>query len=317
MALKLNTSVPTDRSDLFHVDPADITFSLNSRGESAEPTDDEVKALAVSIYQEGQKVPCTAHRDGDKKVIVDGGRCRVAAVNLIRKGFDFKDGDGFEVTAHAPDLKVALLIDEKVRTDEDAFRASVLENLRAGVTDLQESEAHTILRERWSYTDKQIQNLYGYTNNNRVARLKALAEAPAAVKALVKKGTSLDTALTISKIEDPEARKAQIEKAKEGKVTTREVLDAIGKQEEEKEAKAPKATEGDETPEPKAAAVPGTIRARNASHFIKLLDEEADKFSFDANVVLRAVGEWLAGRAKTSRGLHNALAKVGLAPVNA
>lgn len=214
------------RQDTFKVVPSDIKRGINSRNPdgNSEAADyaETVKARAIDIAINGQLQPCEARREDDNSLTLTFGFTRADAVELLRKGFDAVDPrTGRSVTFHNPE---ALLWIKVVDVDEKtAFLRGVRENKeRKEVTDYQEAKQHQFLREHFGLTDADIAREYGYNNQNRVANLRSVLNAPATIVERVKNGT-LAVSVVVNELKgvDPEKAEAvlkDIETSPDGKI---------------------------------------------------------------------------------------------------
>lgn len=223
------------------IDPTWVKLGYNSRihaevDEKAGDVDG-----AVDIFKAGQQQPCIVRQLPDDTLELVAGFGRLRKVTMIRNGFQ-KDG----VTYHDPDRLLLVSVDPNIKTDKDAFIASVRENVRNNPSPLNVAEAQKVLRDDFGMSETEIAELYGYNNTNAVGRFKKLLAAPKELQELVHTG-ELATDTVLKLLELPKAKRdALLEKAKaEGrKLTAGEVAEAINAHREELEAK--KATGGGE-----------------------------------------------------------------------
>lgn len=257
-APKLDKVYAADKTqEFFWVDPTFIDLGYNSRihAEANEKQDDV--ARAVDIYNGGQLVPCVVRRkdDGKLELVAGFGRCR--SVTLIRNGFKAD-----EVHYHDADRKLLVRIDDSLKTDADAFAASIRENVRKEVSPINVAAQQDVLRKDYGWTDTAIAELYGYSNTNAISRNKKLLTAPKEVQELVHKGDlSVDATVNLLKLpkEDQDSLLAG-----EGKVTAAKVNEVLAARIEKKEA----AGEG----KADATEKPTGVRPRNTAALVKTLD---------------------------------------------
>lgn len=172
--------------------PAEITEGRNSRVVAEANYLDTVQARALDIAVHGQITPVEAYRteglDGLYHYTLISGFTRKAAVELIRAGFTAVHPiTGVEQLFHNPDLKLRVSVVD-IKPDQ-AFIRGIIENVaRKNTTDLQEAEAQDVLRQEYGWTDAAISRLYGYTNQNRVAKLRQLLKLDSKTQTLVHEG---------------------------------------------------------------------------------------------------------------------------------
>lgn len=257
-APKLDKVYSADKtSEFFWVDPTFLDLGYNSRihAEANEKQDDISRA--VDIHNAGQLVPCVVRRkdDGKLELIAGFGRCR--SVTLIRNGFKAD-----EVQYHDADRKLLVRIDDNIKTDAEAFIASIRENVRKEVSPINVAAQQEVLRKDYGLSDTAIAEVYGYNNTNAISRNKKLLTAPKEVQELVHKGDlSVDATVNLLKLpkEDQDALLAG-----GGKVTAAKVNEVIAARIEKKEAA------GEDTTGAKKEAT--GVRPRNTAALVKTLD---------------------------------------------
>jgi ParB-like chromosome segregation protein Spo0J len=290
---KLSTAHETTKQETLRLHPDDVVPGRNSRIVEGPDDDARVKKLAISIFENGQKQPVLCHKNPEGKVVLDGGFGRLAAINLLRTGFEYVDDNGFPTAAHVPDATVWVSIDSKTVTDEQAFVQSILENLHEPLAPLQEAKGNEVLRDEFKYSDTAIARLRGYNNTNRVAELWKLLAAPKDVLKAVKDGTITSVAAAVALSELPEdARKETISGAK---------ADAKGK-------KRVTATDVREKAEEKGIATKATQKPRNVAALEKFIDESLEgEAGYDkAEALFRGVVKWMRGKGG-DKALTNAI----------
>ena len=259
---KLDKVYAADKtSEFFWVDPTFLDLGYNSRihAEVNEKQDDI--ARAVDIYNGGQLVPCVVRKkeDGKLELIAGFGRCR--SVTLIRNGFRAE-----EVQYHDADRKLLVRIDDSIKTDVDAFVASIRENVRKEVSPINVASQQEVLRKDYGLSDTAISEIYGYNNTNAISRNKKLLTAPQEVQKLVHKGElSVDACVNLLKL--PKDKQDEL-LTSGGKVTAAKVNEVIAAEIEKKE----EAAEGPKGDKADAKEKDVSVRPRNTAAVVKTLD---------------------------------------------
>jgi len=104
--------------------------------------EEEIRRLEDSIKRSGQLNPIKVRRKGDRYQIIAGRERAVAVRNLA-------------------DRTVLADVYENI-TDEEAFEISILDNLRASLSDLEVANQVRLLRSRLGYSVKDISGIYGW-----------------------------------------------------------------------------------------------------------------------------------------------------------
>lgn len=224
MAAKFTTTSGEkfSRQDTFRVNPDDVLTGEDSRILPAPDQDDLDRRRAVSLLTEGQLQPIPVRKDDEGRLVTIAGNTRHRAAKLIRSGFTY----GEIARPPVPDFQLWVAV-QKMTADE-AFDAGVAENHeRNDATDLQEALAQNVYRTKRGLNDTEIAQKYGYTNTNRVAKLKKLLARPELIKQAVHAGKlSLEAAIDTEKLTE-EKLSAFVEKIEAGeKVNGAEVRNA-------------------------------------------------------------------------------------------
>lgn len=297
--------------------PGEYTLGIQTRQSPLDPA--EVRSLAVSISEFGQKVPVymteTTDDAGNPTLpALDAGFNREAAVRLIREGFEYTDEMGFPRTPQDANRLLLCYITPPA-SDYQREVAGVIENRHLPVTDVQEARMHERFRVKYNKKNPDIMEIYGYTNDNRIRALQNLLECDTAVIEAVDAGRlSVQAALTTAGAK-PAVVKQVLAAAAEGKVTAREVADirAEGRSEgdPEPEVTTPtRASKARKAAEAATATDTTIIVPRNASALKKFIAEnvlsEEDKDSFPESVqaLAEAILTYLRGE-KGDRALLN------------
>jgi len=273
-APKLDKSLAAEQQkDVFLVDPTFLKLGRNSRINAEAGAATDTVARAWDIYHNGQQQACVVRRLESGELELIAGRGRFDSVDLIRGGFEY-GGELFQDAGR----KLLVRVDESIKTDEQAFAASIRENVRKEVSPINIASAQAVLRDDFKWTDTQIGELYGYNNTNAIGRFKKLLSAPATVQGLVHTGElSVDAALKLVTL--PKGEQAKLLESGE-KLTGPKIVEAIAAHAEAKESKAepkgePKGNdpgESDDKADPKVT--------RNVAAFKKWVAEYIDR-SFD------------------------------------
>jgi ParB-like chromosome segregation protein Spo0J len=193
--------------ETIEVEPSIVKEGRNARVVAEANYLDTVTARAIDIALNGQINAVEAYRvDGHLTLI--SGFTRKAAVELIRTGFEAVHPiTGEKVLFHRPEQTLRVSVVDI--TPEQAFLRGISENIaRKDTTDLQEAEAQAILRDEYGWTDARISRYYGYTNQNRVAKLRQLLTLDVKTQNLVHEGKlALHVALEAAEV-SPEERAA-------------------------------------------------------------------------------------------------------------
>lgn len=264
----------TQATDAFWVDPTHLDLGHNSRIHAEADEKQSDLNGAVDIFESGQQQACVVRRKEDGKLELVAGFGRLRRVNLIRGGFEI-GGKRF----HDADRKLLVRVDESIKTDEDAFAASVRENVRKEVSPVNIAAQQEVLRKDFKWTDKKIAVLYGYNNSNAIKRNKDLLAAPKEVQELVHKGElAVDPALKLLKLPKTE-QKALLESGE--KLTGPKVTEALIRHADKVADAKPDGGKGETGGGKKDDADKTPTVSRNAAALKKYLTESVLNRSFD------------------------------------
>lgn len=198
----------------------------------------EVKQRAVEIYDNGQTQPVRTYSGRGSKPIVYIGFTRVAAVQLIREGFQVptgevetvpgeKEGETVERpvfrTIHDAEFPLAFVVDDI--TEKEADIRGLADNYQSNKpNDLDLARSGKALQEKYGLNDTQVTQLLGISDPFKFGRVKKLLRAPGFVQDAIQAGT-LATAAALTALDaEGEGRTAAMalikEKAGEGKAPT-------------------------------------------------------------------------------------------------
>jgi ParB-like chromosome segregation protein Spo0J len=248
MAKQIEAGSDVKRADMFIVDPFEVEVREELRGRHTPPSEEDVIALALSILADGQRQPVECRSIAGKRLLLTLGFTRMAAIRLIREGFEW-EGE-FHQDAN---FRIKLLVVDC--DDQTAFRRNVIENRHRNQTSpVDDAFNMDRLTDRYGYDDKQVAELYRMSTA-QVTRIKQLVRLPEEIRSKVHTGVlSVEAALVLEHAPET-SRTAILEAAttKNGKVSGPEVKKQVRAHILSDDAK-PK-TEG-----PKPAAKPKVIR---------------------------------------------------------
>lgn len=306
MATKIEATSPVGRGDVFRICPEDITLGKNSRIIPAADYKVRVTNKALSIIKEGQLQPARGHKDENDRVILDIGHTRYDAVKLIRQGFEAIDPvDGEKRFFQDKDLQLDVIVDRNIKTAEDSFIASIIENSqRDDTTDYQEALAQQELREVYRWNNSRIARTYGYPNSNRVTFLEQLLTLPQSVIDKVHAGDlTLSAALELKKVPEGGAKDAVIEKIVSGdaKVTAADIRNVAREQ---------VSGETEVRPRPEKAQSSGLSRSvKDFRKFNTELQDDSTVAADSVKLLFSYLSEWFAGT-RQDKSLWNAIAEI-------
>jgi len=183
MAIQVKTEEKVTRGDMLGVSPFDVVVKPELRGRHVAPDHAVIVERALSMLEYGQLQPVTARRDSEKRIVITAGFTRTEAAQLIRTGFEF-EGQQYQ----DENFKLQVRIIEC--NDEDAFKQNVVENAHRNETSpVDDAHNQNRLRTQYNMNDAAISRLYGYTNQNKVGRLRKLLMLSTEQQAMVHKGT--------------------------------------------------------------------------------------------------------------------------------
>jgi hypothetical protein len=212
MAMQIKTDTPLRRGgDLWMVDPRDVFISEENRGRKYAPEPEEIIKLAMSMHDEGQRLPCEARRRSDKRLELVSGFTRACAARLIihrdeegnETGFIGNDG----THRYDPEFRLKVLVSDC--NSQQALIRNIVENShRSECSIVDDAYNHAKLRDKYGYSDEQIATLYGI----KPAKVRQLAEILTLSdeqQRLIHKGSlSLSAALDLAKLPEAEQQQA-------------------------------------------------------------------------------------------------------------
>lgn len=221
--------------------PSDVVVNEEgnlSRALSLADRAGEVKQRAVDIFDNGQTQPvrCYPGRGGKPTVYI--GFTRVAAIQLIRDGFQVPTGEtekvpgekeGEEVerpvfrTIKDENFPLAYTVDDI--TEEEADKRGLADNYQSNKpNDLDLAKSAKALQDKYGYTDAQVTAMLGVSDPFKIGRVKKLLRAPGFVQDAIQAGVLATSAALTALDSEGEGRTAAMnlikEKAAEGKAPT-------------------------------------------------------------------------------------------------
>lgn len=164
------------RRDYHMIDPRYVEVQENLRGRWKAPTDEQVAHRAISMIQLGQLQPVQCRRKPDNTLLLTLGFTRTAAVRLIRKGFTYA-GKHY----HDPDFLLSVIVVDG--NDKESFVSNVVENhQRDNCTPVDDAFNQRTLRDKHGYSDKEVMELYDYSNQTKYQMLKKVLQLPEKVQ---------------------------------------------------------------------------------------------------------------------------------------
>lgn len=265
-AVKLDKTLQAEQQkDVFLVDPTWIKRGYNSTIHPEPNEKAENVTRAIDIFHNGQQQACIVRKlDGGELELV-AGFGRLESVTMLRNGFEF-GGESYKDEGR----KLLVRIDESLKTEAQAFEASIRENVRKSISDINKAAAQEVLRKDYGYTETKIAELYGYNNVNAVSRLKKLLLAPKEVQERIHKGgLTTDAALKLLSLPKGEQEKLL---ASGEKITGPKVVEAVAAYKEAKEEPVAGAAPKGDTKEPAAPSA-----NRNVAAFKKFIAGYIDR----------------------------------------
>ncbi len=170
MATKIEGDVKRG-TDTFLAVPSEIQVDPKLRGRVFPPSDEQVATLAVSIAERGQLTPVECRRLHDKRLAITAGYTRLAAVNLLRQGFEYQGK-----TYHIPDLRVRVIVFDC--NEDEALKRAITENThRTDRSPVDDAFNIRDLRERFGWSNAEIAAFYGW-HVSKVTRLASIVSLP-------------------------------------------------------------------------------------------------------------------------------------------
>lgn len=160
-------------ANAFLIDPNDPNLIVDhaNNARKGNRSDADVKRMVSSFEDEGQLQPCKV-RPGD-----------AAGQYVLVAGFCRRDA-AVEYNKRHPKDKMLLSIEVAVMTPEEAFRASIAENLERKATNAIDDATNMVrLRDEFGYSNKRIAETYGSPYNpDKVAQFIKLLDLPKKVQ---------------------------------------------------------------------------------------------------------------------------------------
>ncbi len=205
------------RTDLHRVPPTELVARPQNRGRFAPPDQEAVKALALSMLQQGQLQHINVRRDGTELVIV-AGFTRHEAAMMIVEGFTV-EGQEFQDPEFLIDVRLLNT------NEEDAFFNNVTENaLRNETSPMDDAHNQEVMRQRYGKSDAEIAAIF-HCSITSVISNKKLLNLSKDFQRMVHDGTLPVTAAVLF-VDIPEAeREAFLQEVRDehGKVRTAKV----------------------------------------------------------------------------------------------
>lgn len=307
MAVKLNAG-EYKRGEMLWISPLQIIVEEELRGRTKPPTAEDIKSLAVSMMDNGQRQPVECRKVDDNRVRLNLGFTRMAAARLIVAGFT--DDEGKERKDESFMLKVIM----SNSNDQEAFIHNIVENAhRYATSAIDDAVNQRKLTEGYGYSDTDIAKLYGYKGSNKVGRLRRLLELDQDTQNKVHDGV-LPVATALELLDIPVEKRAETLEAAmkengkiDGQVVRQEAREATfqpGILNDENSPFAEQAAAARTKKLEEAAAVTFKPRSmRELREFLEGLDgvgtnDKVRKFT-------STLHDWLAGK-KTDKQLTNA-----------
>lgn len=221
------------RSDVFNVDPADVTPSPDRDRQPKDDHEQTVRQRAYEIATQGQLQPGIARRDKDNKLVLIAGHIRQEAISLWKNGFTGPDGR----TYHNPEATFAVQVTDC--SSEEAFLKTLTENIgREDTTDYENAINQERLKQDFKKTDEEIARLYGYitnsgaVNTNKVVHYRKFRQLPQEVQLAVHNGKATFYGVLPLLDVAPEKRLEEFNKARteDGKVQGAVIAEAVQQQ---------------------------------------------------------------------------------------
>jgi len=185
------------RGDTLRVCPKYIKVDPTNRGRRFARTSEEVRELAESILEHGQRTPVEFRRLEDKTLQLVYGYTRYEAVCLINKEL-------------RPDNPLQLRGEIIGCNEEEAFIHNIVENQHRNATSaIDDAHNQRRLREDYGKTNADIVRMYHYKSPNKPGLLEKLLNLSSADQGKVHDGRmSMAQALDI--LEIPEEERAEV-----------------------------------------------------------------------------------------------------------
>ena len=210
MSIVLNLPTKPVRSDVYGINPAEITINEANRGRHIHPTTEQVTQRAINMLDLGQIQPVEARRNPDKSLTLTLGYTRTEAARLIRKGFSH-NGKKYR----DPDFLLQVRI--TTCTDSEALKRNIAENTQRNQTSpIDDAFNHARLANELNMTGQEISDFYGYEPNNganKVKQYRKLLTLDKATQTLIHEG-KMGVQIALQLVEaDPAEREALIKEA--------------------------------------------------------------------------------------------------------
>lgn len=205
MAITVNVGKESKTWDkTIMVNPDNLVINPENRGRHFPPTKEEVADLALTILKDTQLTPVEGRKMHDKRVELTYGFTRAEAVKLIREGFTDRDGNFHQDKNFL--LKIMVVDINK----EEAFMHNIRENVnRKATSPIDDAHNQRKLAENYGKTDAEIARIYGYEDQQKVARYRKLLALNEDAKRLVHEG-KMAVSAALDLIALPEEKWAEV-----------------------------------------------------------------------------------------------------------
>jgi len=186
MSVSLCLATKPTRSDVFGINPYELTVNEANRGRHTPPTNDQIVQRAVSMSDLGQIQPVEARRNPDKSLTLTLGYTRNAAARLIREGFAHNGK-----TYHNPNFVLQTRVVNC--TDDEALKRNIAENTQRNNTSPIDDAHNQNKLSDLGMADQDIADFYGYdlangNGSNRVKQYRKLLTLAPKLQNLVHNG---------------------------------------------------------------------------------------------------------------------------------
>jgi len=262
---------PVQATDAFWVDPRTLKSGFNSRVKAEKGEKEQDVARAFDIYNNGQQQAIIVRQKDANTLEVSGGYGRLRSVLLIRDGFEY-NGKRYQDAERL----ILCRVDNSIKSDKDAFLASIRENVRTEVSPLNKALAQEVLRKDFKMTEQEIAGVYQYNNSNAIKRNRDLLKCPEEVQQLVhEEELSLDAALKLMKL--PAVRRNKLLTSGE-KLTGAIIGEELNAYAEEQETRRASGGGGSEGGEGSSDGDPAPTKVkRNTAKFNKWVEIYIDR----------------------------------------
>ena len=277
MATRINAGT-VSRGEVFKILPDNLIFDEKHNSRVVPHTDEEIEALARSIFENGQVQPILARKVEDDRVQVVAGFGRCRAVAYINK--HFKPEQPFRVLVRVADIN-----------EEEAFVQSIIENEdRVSTTPIDQAHAQRRLRESFGWSEERIAEFYK-KSVSYIGQLRKMLGLSAPLKEEVAKGNMpVATAVLVTSLPEAEREEVVAEAKKDdGKVDSEVVKKKVR--------------------EKRIASGTDKVTALSVREIRKFLEEQTGPAERKSSRLLCEMFlEFIAGK-KTEQQMSNALAR--------